>query len=115
VVFVTGHHGVHADETNWESLVSSRSTLAIYMPGRNYSQIAERLGEAGISSSTPCAVVSHCGQSSQRVFFSSLNQLGSQSLPSPSLLIVGECAAPAAVSQVSNSAIDIVPDTHANQ
>lgn len=116
IVFVTAHRGPHFDETDWESLVSSRSTLAIYMPGRDYRQIAERLMEAGLPSSSRCVVVSHNGRSSQKVFFSSLSQLGSQaSLPSPSLVIVGECAAPAVVSRFSKIATDLVQDTHANQ
>lgn len=115
ITFITAHRGPQTDETDWEGLVSSGATLAIYMPGRDYRQISERLIEAGLQSSTPCVVVSHCGQISQKVLFSNLTQLGAEtSLPSPSLLIVGECAAPAAVSHFPSLATGIVPDTHAN-
>ncbi len=110
IVFVTAHRDAHADGLDWESLVSSRSTLAIYMPGRNYRQIGERLIEVGMPSATPCVVVSRSGQSSQKVFFCSLNQLGSQASPSPSLLIVGDCVAPAVVSQFSSPVLDIILD-----
>jgi len=91
VVFTTAHSGIDSELTAWNRLVSSHSTLAIYMPGSSYRQLAE----AGLRPQTPCAVVSHAGRSTQQVHrcdLSSLEQL--ESFAAPTLLIVGECVDP---------------------
>lgn len=116
VVFVTAHRDPHGDAVDWRSLVASGSTLAVYMPGQDYAQLAGRLTEAGLPSFTSCVVVSHGSQPSQQVFFTNLHQLGSQApLPSPSLLIIGECAASAYVSRFSILATDLAQHARANQ
>ncbi len=94
VTFVTAHRSPHADETDWQSLVTSNSTLAIYMPGTDYTDLVDHLSEAGMPTSTPCVVVSHASQPSQRILSTTLRQLTAQTaLPAPALLIIGECAA----------------------
>jgi uroporphyrin-III C-methyltransferase len=112
IVFVTAHRGPHAEETNWRSLVATNSTLAIYMPGSNYAELADRLIEAGLPSSTPCLVVSHAGQPSQLTLSTRLQGLATQSpLPSPSLLIVGECAGPTASSYLRAQTVEVLNET----
>jgi siroheme synthase len=79
----------------WDKLVTSHSTLAIYMPGTNYNLLAEQLCSAGLDATTPCAVVSHAGRSTQQVCWCDLTSLRVlEPLPAPTLLVVGECARP---------------------
>ncbi|MGA3127161.1 MAG: uroporphyrinogen-III C-methyltransferase [Candidatus Korobacteraceae bacterium] len=95
VVFTTAHRGVDSEATAWDRLVNSHSTLAIYMPGRSYRELARQLRDAGLSPQTPCAVVSHAGRPTQQVRWCDLSSLAQvESLAAPTLLIVGECANP---------------------
>jgi uroporphyrin-III C-methyltransferase len=95
VVFATAHRGAGAGAMAWDKLVTSHSTLAIYMPGSDYKLLASQLCDAGLEAQTPCAVISHAGRATQQVRCCDLSSLGSaKSLPAPSLLIVGECARP---------------------
>jgi uroporphyrin-III C-methyltransferase len=95
VVFTTAHRGLDSEATAWDRLVSSHSTLAIYMPGRSYYELARRLRDAGLSPQTPCAVVTHAGRPTQQVRWCDLSSLEQvESLAAPTLLIVGECASP---------------------
>jgi uroporphyrin-III C-methyltransferase len=95
VVFATAQRGQGAEALAWNRLVTSHSTLALYMPGNNHRQLAEQLTDAGLPGQTPCAVVSHAGRATQQVRWCNLSQLERMEvLPAPSLLIVGECATP---------------------
>jgi uroporphyrin-III C-methyltransferase len=93
VVFATAHRGQGAEAVAWERLVTSHSTLAIYMPGSNYKVLAGQLCGAGLDPQTSCAIISHAGRTDQQVRWSDLASLKLlEALPAPSLLIVGECA-----------------------
>jgi uroporphyrin-III C-methyltransferase len=93
VVFTTAHRGHDAEAVAWDKLVTSHSTLAIYMPGSDYQQLASQLCGAGLNAQTPCALISHAGRPSQQVRWSDLASLRLlEPLPPPTLLIVGECA-----------------------
>ncbi len=95
VVFATAHRGLGAEAVAWDTLVTSHSTLAIYMPGSDYKLLASQLCNAGLDAQTPCAVISHAGRTSQQVRWSNLTSLlRLKPLPAPTLLIVGECARP---------------------
>ena len=102
VVFATAHRGLGAGAVAWDKLVTSHSTLAIYMPGSDYKLLASQLCDAGLNEQTPCAVISHAGRPTQQVRSYDLSSLQAvESLPAPSLLIVGECAKPLHESQHS--------------
>jgi uroporphyrin-III C-methyltransferase len=97
VVFLSAHR--HAEEAgdNWESLPASGATLAIYMPGSNYEEIARNLRAAGVSAETPCVIVSQASTDRQRIIRTDVASLGrtglassAQALEAPALLIVGE-------------------------
>ncbi len=95
VVFATAHRGPGADAVAWDTLVTSHSTLAIYMPGTDYELLASQLCNAGLHVETPCAIISHAGRPTQQVQWSYLHSLRQlKPLPAPTLLIVGECARP---------------------
>ncbi len=118
VTFASAHRG-NDQAVVWEKLVAANSTLAIYMPGSNYAELARQLCEAGLSAHTPCAVISHAGRATQQVRSCDLASLATlEPLPAPSLLIVGECSRPLhlaehaierSLSQRANDAGD--PDT----
>jgi len=100
VVFITAHRGIDPELIAWNQLVNSHSTLAIYMPGSNYSQLSMQLREAGVSPQTPCVIVSHAGRPTQQVRRCDLFLLDRmESLAAPTLLIVGECANPTHVAE----------------
>jgi uroporphyrin-III C-methyltransferase len=102
VVFATAHRGNGASAVAWDKLVTSHSTLAIYMPGSDYKLLASQLCDAGLDAQTPCALISHAGRPTQQVRSCDLSSLRAvESLPAPSLLIVGECARPLHESQHS--------------
>jgi uroporphyrin-III C-methyltransferase len=93
VVFTTAHRGSDSDSTAWTKLVTSDSTIVIYMPGQEYENLADQLKAAGLGDDTPCAIVSCVGRVEERVEWSTVGQLASVNpLPAPSLLILGECA-----------------------
>lgn len=95
VVFLTAHRGPGAESIAWDKLAASHSTLAVYMPGSDYQQLAEQLCGAGLDEQTACAVISHAGRNTQQLRWVTLATLPLlQPLPAPSLLIVGECARP---------------------
>jgi uroporphyrin-III C-methyltransferase len=91
LVFLAGHSASGADPTNWHALVSLGATVVIYMPGHHYSEIAQKLGAAGLSDETPCAIVSRATTSEEQVFSTNVKNLGDvPRLPAPTLLVIGE-------------------------
>jgi uroporphyrin-III C-methyltransferase len=77
---------------NWAA-ITPETTIAIYMPGTHYDEVAARLIENGISAETPCVIVSHATREEQIVRWSSVAALSSEAqLPAPSILIVGRVA-----------------------
>jgi uroporphyrin-III C-methyltransferase len=108
VVFVTGRRAADQEERDWQHFVRSGATLAIYMPGRNYSQITSRLSKAGLAGDTPCAVVSRATTAEQQLHVTTIGELpGAPALAAPALLIVGEVVRLAAQSMPLVPAADI--------
>jgi uroporphyrin-III C-methyltransferase len=90
-VFITAHQAEGNEATNWSQLAGSGATLVIYMPGRDYSAIAAKLREAGLSHETPCAIVSQATTESQQTRLTTIAELPrAPQLPAPTLLVVGE-------------------------
>lgn len=95
VVFATAHRGNGNDAVEWDKLISSNSTLAIYMPGSNYRQLSEQLRRAGLEAHTPCVVISRIGRLDQQILRTDIVSLAAHAaMPSPTLLMVGRCANP---------------------
>jgi uroporphyrin-III C-methyltransferase len=91
LVFLTGHSASAADPTNWRALVSLGATVVIYMPGRQYSEVALKLQTAGLPNDTPCAIISRATTSEEQVFPTDLENLAdAPRLPAPTLLVIGE-------------------------
>ena len=84
-------HLADDEEPDWGKFVSSGATLAVYMPGRDYSAIASRLVSAGLDGETPCAIISRATAPDERVQLTTLREFPSTPrLPAPALLLVGE-------------------------
>jgi uroporphyrin-III C-methyltransferase len=96
LVLITAHQAPEKDAagkdaSDWSKFVASGATLAIYMPGQNYSDIAKRLMAAGLAGETPCAVISRATTKQQRTHRTTVIDLHrTQQLPAPTLLVVGE-------------------------
>lgn len=90
VILIAGHRAGNC-EADWNRLVASGATLAIYMPGHNYAALATSLTFAGLPQQTPCALISQATTPVQQVHYTNLSGLPSAPhLPAPALLIVGE-------------------------
>ena len=96
LMLVTAHNASEKDAagkdaSDWSKFVASGATLAIYMPGQNYSDIAKRLTVAGLAGGTPCAVISCATTRHQRTHCTTVLDLHrTPHLAAPTLLIVGE-------------------------
>ena len=92
VLFTTFSRGESVKSLGWRE-VTADTTLAIYMPGTDYGEVAARLLDAGLSADIPCAVISQATRADQQVLWSSIGALfDEQKLPAPALLIVGRVA-----------------------
>jgi uroporphyrin-III C-methyltransferase len=91
LVLLPGHVAKENEFADWKKLASSGATLAIYMPGHNYHELAKRLLEAGLAPATPCAIISAATNEEQAISLGSLSELsGLRPVRSPALLLVGE-------------------------
>ena len=94
VLFTTFSRDENDNWLNWAA-ITPQTTIAIYMPGTHYGQVAARLIENGIAADSPCVIVSHATRAGQQVRFTNLAALSDgDRLPAPSLLLVGRVAAP---------------------
>jgi len=91
--FSRGDSGPFPGGLNWAA-ITRETTVAIYMPGVQYGEVAARLIENGVAPETPCAVVSHASRPEQQVLRLTVGTLRDElRLPAPSLLLVGRVAA----------------------
>lgn len=97
VRFVTAHTRASLDQLDWRSLAASGQTLAVYMGVAQLGVLRTRLRAAGMSLTTPVAVIENGTRADQRVLVTNLGALAGlserQALQSPSLLIIGAVAA----------------------
>ena len=104
LVFITAHQASNSEAADWKKLAGSGATLVIYMPGREYGQIAARLRAAGLANETPCAIISKATAPDQRTIRTSIAELQfSPELAAPTLLVVGDVVGLAEASQPASS------------
>lgn len=90
LLFISAHRGHGNQSSDWQSLVNSRTTVVVYMPGK-YEGVAGDLCRAGLSEATPCAVVSKVSTPDEQWYQTTLGSLNNAPLmESPCVLIVGE-------------------------
>ncbi len=91
LVLLTAHQASDSEVANWSKLAGSGSTLVIYMPGQDYSELASKLRAAGLAEETPCAVISRATTACQTTHRTTIGELHrAPKLVSPTLLVVGE-------------------------
>ena len=90
LLFISAHRGSGKQNSDWQALVNSRTTVVVYMPG-DYEGVTEDLRRAGLSESTPCALVSQVSNPDEQWHQTTLGSLHrAPVMPSPCVLIVGE-------------------------
>jgi uroporphyrin-III C-methyltransferase len=96
IVLTAGHRASAgrasvSDAAEWSQFAAAESTLVVYMPGSDYSEISSRLTAAGFAEETPCAIISRATTPEQRIYRTTVSNLGrAPRLASPTLLVVGD-------------------------
>ena len=87
--FSRGAEGASMDS----GAITSTTTLALYMPGRDYAEVARRLRQGGLPEDLPCVIVSNATGAAQQIRWTNLARLATEeNLPAPALMIVGRVA-----------------------
>lgn len=94
LVIATGHHcRPEVQPVAAGNADPARTTFAVYMPGPDYGQTAQRLIDSGVDPSTPCLLVSNAGRSRQEICYMTVSDLPfAIGIAPPAVLIVGEVA-----------------------
>jgi uroporphyrin-III C-methyltransferase len=92
VVISTFSRRTEGASMDWGA-ISSTTTLALYMPGPDYAEVAQRLREGGLPGDLPCVIVSNATGAEQQIRWTSVARLAhEEKLPAPALMIVGRVA-----------------------
>jgi uroporphyrin-III C-methyltransferase len=92
VLLTTFSRSLDANAMDWGCLTTS-TTLALYMPGADYAEVAQRLSDAGLPGDLPCVIVSGASGGQQQIRWSCVGALATEEkLPAPALMIVGRVA-----------------------
>jgi uroporphyrin-III C-methyltransferase len=77
--------------------IAPDTTVVVYMPGPDYSEVSRSLQDSGLVPETPCLVVSKATQPNQSAHAATIAALATHAaLPAPALLIVGRVVSPGA-------------------
>jgi uroporphyrin-III C-methyltransferase len=91
LVLLTAHQASGREAANWGKLAASGATLAIYMPGSNYSEIAGKLKAAGLAGNTPSMIIARATTPQQQTYLTSIDELHrAPRFAAPTLLLVGD-------------------------
>jgi uroporphyrin-III C-methyltransferase len=92
IVISTFSRGTEGASMDWGAITST-TTLALYMPGPDYAEVAHRLREGGLPDDLPCVIVSNATGAEQQIRWTSVARLAhEEKLPAPALMIVGRVA-----------------------
>jgi uroporphyrin-III C-methyltransferase len=102
IVISTFSRGTDGASMDWGAITST-TTLALYMPGPDYAEVAHRLCEGGLPDDLPCVIVSNATGAEQQIRWTNIARLASEEkLPAPALMIVGRVASQK-VREISNA------------
>jgi uroporphyrin-III C-methyltransferase len=111
LVLLAGHRCATGAPPDWRALVRLNATIAVYMPGGRYTDIARELTSAGLDPETPCVIVSRASRFDQRTYGCTVERLtDSTDLPAPTLLIIGPALAAASAERAPRIAALSAPD-----
>src|SRR5712664_492047 len=92
IVISTFSRGTEGASMEWGAITST-TTLALYMPGPDYAEVARRLRDGGLPEDLPCVIVSKATGAEQQIRWTNLAKLAvEERLPAPALMIVGRVA-----------------------
>ena len=95
VVFVTAHSAA-GDPPDWRALAASGMTLVVYMGIARCAAVQDALIAAGLSGSTPVAVVQDASLPRERQLRTTLSNLArdvaAKEIASPAIMVIGEVA-----------------------
>jgi uroporphyrin-III C-methyltransferase/precorrin-2 dehydrogenase/sirohydrochlorin ferrochelatase len=101
LVFATGHDADGETLPGWAGLAISGATVAVYMGHTVAAKVAARLIEAGMSASTPVAVIENASRPDKRAYAGRLDELADiadrPEIVGPVLIIVGDVVAAGAI------------------
>lgn len=95
---VSGHlpPGHPRSLVDWRALAQSGATISVIMGVKNAGPIAQALSEGGLAPSTPAAIIQEGTMAGQRVFRTTLDQLGhtveAERIAPPAVFVIGEVA-----------------------
>lgn len=82
-----------ANAVDWRGFTNGATTLVLYMPGPDYSEVGRRLVESGLPADLPCVVVSAASAPHQKILWTIVGALANEeTLPAPALMIIGRIA-----------------------
>jgi len=93
LVFASGHHAAGKNQAMpvFAEAPPRDATLLVYMPGRDFTMLADELLGHGFSAETPCCCVSHAARPEQTAETTTLGRLGKlKPGAAPALLLIGE-------------------------
>jgi uroporphyrin-III C-methyltransferase/precorrin-2 dehydrogenase/sirohydrochlorin ferrochelatase len=101
LVFAAGQDADGDTLPGWAGLALSGATVAVYMGKSVAAKVAARLVEAGLTASTPVAVIENASRPDRRTYVGRLDELAALAdrpeLIGPVLIIVGEVVAAGAI------------------
>lgn len=101
LVFATGHNARSETLPDWADLALKGATVAVYMGRTVAAAVAEKLIGAGLTPSTPVAVIENAAHPDERQFAGSLSELSVLSsrgeIDGPVLIVIGEAVGHAAL------------------
>lgn len=92
VCIVTAHQDPESPRVDWSALARSGLTLVVLMGARRAATVRDALLAGGLSPHTPVAVVTRATLPSQEERHGTLEDLGRQPVPSPSVVVIGAAA-----------------------
>ena len=92
IAISTFSRGAEGGSMDWGAITST-TTIALYMPGPDYAEVANSLRESGLPDDLPCVIVSNATGAEQQIRWTNLGRLvQEEKLPAPALMIVGRVA-----------------------
>jgi siroheme synthase len=93
LVFLSAHRAGEWSLDDWRSVANGEATIAVYMPGENYLDLAAELLAGGLGEDTPVLVVANASRPGESIRATTLGDLpGCGRLESPALLLIGAVA-----------------------
>jgi siroheme synthase len=95
--------------------IAPDTTVVVYMPGPDYSEVSRWLTDSGLGPETLCQVVSKASQPDQSTHLTTIAALRDcKPFPAPALLIVGRVVSHSSTSASANEWLDQLATTHLN-